>query len=81
MPDSDLKSKRTAVGFSQLKLSIRAGVSRWRIRLAEEGVLKLRVAELERVAKAFEQGRLDARNRAAEQRAAQRAAEKLCGSK
>ena len=45
----DLKGKRLAEGVSQLRLSLGSGVSRWRIRMHEEGALDLRPDELEKI--------------------------------
>jgi transcriptional regulator with XRE-family HTH domain len=44
-----LRRARLEAGLSQLRLSLRAGVSRWRLRLAEEGYCKLRRDELRRI--------------------------------
>ena len=57
MGDLDLRNKRVTAGLSQLRLSLRSNVSRWRLRLCEEGFIKLRADELKRIASVFEQTR------------------------
>jgi predicted transcriptional regulator len=44
-------------GLSQLGLCLRSGVSRWRLRLCEQGVLELRADELERIVRVFKETR------------------------
>ncbi len=58
MPQRALKGKRVAAGLSQLALSIRARVSRWRIHLAERGALELRMDEVQRIGQVFKEQRL-----------------------
>lgn len=44
-----VRRARLGAGLSQLQLALRAGISRWRLRLAEEGYCKLRSGELRRI--------------------------------
>jgi DNA-binding XRE family transcriptional regulator len=44
-----VRRARIEAGLSQLQLALRAGVSRWRLRLAEEGYCELRSVELRRI--------------------------------
>lgn len=44
-----------AAGLSQLALSIRARVSRWRLHLAERGAVELRLDEVERIAQVLKE--------------------------
>lgn len=50
-----LRRKRVQAGWSQLALSIRSRVSRWRLRLAEYGVVQLREPELRRIQRVLAQ--------------------------
>ena len=45
----DLKGLRSARRVSQLQLSVRSGVGRWRIRMHELGAIDLRPDELEKI--------------------------------
>jgi len=45
---------RVEAGLSQLQLALRAGISRWRLRLAEQGFCKLRRGELWRIRRVLE---------------------------
>jgi transcriptional regulator with XRE-family HTH domain len=50
---SDLREIRKAAGLSQLQLSMRAHVSRFRLSLAESGAIELRSDELTAISKAM----------------------------
>lgn len=47
----DLKSERVKAKMSQLRLCMDSGVSRWRFRLAEAGLINLRPHEVEKIAR------------------------------
>ncbi len=53
---TDLKATRKTAGMTQIQLSLKAGVSRYRIALAETGNLELRQDELEAIASAVQPG-------------------------
>jgi predicted transcriptional regulator len=52
----DLKSVRKAAGISQIQLAQRAGVSRFRISLAEADTLQLRPEEIDAIRHAVQPG-------------------------
>ncbi len=49
-----VRRARLDAGLSQLQLALRAGISRWRLRLAEQGFCKLRRGELWRIRRVLE---------------------------
>jgi predicted transcriptional regulator len=53
---TDLKTTRKTAGMTQIQLSRKARVSRYRIALAETGNLKLRFDELKAIASAVQPG-------------------------
>jgi transcriptional regulator with XRE-family HTH domain len=54
---SAVRRARLDAGLSQLQLALRAGISRWRLRLAEQGFCKLRSRELGRIRRVLERSR------------------------
>ena len=52
----DLKKKRNALGLSQMRLSKLAGVSRYRIHLAENKYIQLTKIELAKIKNAIKSG-------------------------
>lgn len=61
MTEKDVRAKRIELKLSQLKVAKLAQVSRWRLRLAEEGYTKFRPEELKRIAIVFQQTARSAR--------------------
>ena len=45
----ELQRRRVTAGLSQLALALAAGVSRWRLHLAERGAFELRPCEIRRI--------------------------------
>jgi predicted transcriptional regulator len=54
---SAVRRARLDAGLSQLQLALRAGISRWRLRLAEQGFCQLRNSELGRIRRVLERSR------------------------
>ncbi len=50
----EVRRARLDTGLSQLQLALKAGISRWRLRLAEQGFCKLRSGELRRIRRVLE---------------------------